>query len=87
MLEDFWLVDGVCKCRTNGGLHFNKTAGTTNVVAPAAISGRQLIRSLRTDPRKGQVAMMLTGLLHALWPVLPPSALISIVYNLPGVVG
>ena len=31
--------------------------------------------------------MMLTGLLHALWPVLPPSALISIVYNLPGVVG
>jgi hypothetical protein len=62
------------------------TAGTNRFV-PAAVFGRQLIRSLRTVPRKGHVAMMLTGLLHALWPVLPPSALISIIYSLPGVVG
>ena len=33
------------------------------------------------------MAMMPTGLLHALWPVLPPSAQIWIRYNLPGVVG
>jgi hypothetical protein len=33
------------------------------------------------------VAMMGIALLHALWPVLPPSALIWMRYVLPGIVG
>ena len=77
----------VGKYRAKSALNEIKTAGDDECGRASSVSGRQLIRSLRTVPRKGQVAMMLTGLLHALWPVLPPSAQISIVYNLPGVVG
>ena len=53
---------------------------------PAAVFGCGY-RSVFEPSEISHVAMTLTGLLHALWPVLPPNALIWIRYDLPGVVG